>query len=187
MKAELEFRLAFHQRIEQSVRSTLSALRPREGVSPFVTLPDTVIGWAYVTPTTQLSLGTLDGLIQSGRLSILRDAELRNALAGWAGVLGELTEEELRSRDYLDNHLDPVLRSRVNLSPFVNTPLWNLLLAGDVTAPEFAGESRLPVDLEMIGVFSMRLALIQHGIDEFKPVQDEVSRILDLIGQSIAR
>jgi len=187
-KAELDQRLALHQRIEGSVRSTLDALRQaHDRGEPFVTVGDTALGWAYVPPTTQLALGTLNGLLASARLGLLRDRELRIVLSSLENVLGELTEEETRALAHVQDHLDPVMRRRVDVSPFVNNALIVSLLEGDLTAPGADGETRVPVDLEVIAVFAVRLAIGQHGIDEFPPLQQTIDRILRLIQASLAR
>ncbi|UCC85061.1 MAG: hypothetical protein JSW46_09170 [Gemmatimonadota bacterium] len=148
-RAELELYLRVHRRIEGSVRSTVDALRSGldRGVS-FVSIPDTALAWAYIPPTTQLSLGTLSGLLQSGRLGILQDPELRTALSGWAGMLGDLTEEETRSLEYVQYQLDPVLRKRVDVTAFVSNKLIGDLAAGNLPQAVVDGESRIPVDLE---------------------------------------
>ncbi len=187
-KAELDERLGLHQRIENSIRSTLIVLEQahRRGQAA-VSMPDTALAWAYVPPTTQLSLGTLSGLTDSGRLGLLRDRQLRIVLSSLETVLGELTEEETRAQGHVHNHLDPVVRRRIDISPFVSNEIIVALLAGDHNGPEFARETRLPVDTEMIGVFAVRLAVVQHLIDEFPPVFVTVDSILRHIESSLAR
>jgi hypothetical protein len=185
-RAELEWRLALHRRIEGSVRSTLSALkRGLEEEAAFVSVPDTALGWAYIPPTTQLSMGTLTGLLGAGRLGVIRDRELRAALAGWEGLLDELTEEEERSADYVLSHLGPVLRERMDVTPFRS--IVGPLFEGTLSETQRARESRVPVDFETVGVFAGRLQILTHGIEEFAPVQEEVERILGLIRSSLER
>jgi len=184
--AELQQRLGLHQRIEGSIRSTLTALKQAHDAGvPLVTIPDTALAWAYVPPTTQLALGTLNGMLASGRLGVLRDRQLRIVLSSLENVLGELTEEETRALAHVHDHLDPVLRRRLDVSPFVNNALIVSLLDGNVTAPGVRSETRVPADLEVIAVFAVRLAIIQHCIDEFPPVQDTVEAILRLIEASL--
>jgi hypothetical protein len=185
-KAELEYRLGFHRRIEGSVSSAVATLqRAREDGASSVSIPDTVLAWSYVPPTTQLSVATLDGLIQSGQLGILLDRELRNALSAWVHLLDEMTEGEVRSVDYVQSQLDPVLRNRVDVSRFVDTKLVRGLIDGNPPRADVNRESRMPADLETLGVFAVRLSIIEHVIEEFPPVQDEADRILRLIERSL--
>ncbi len=185
-RAELDFRAAFHGRIVHSIRTTLGSVREAyaQGMS-LATVPDTALGWAWITPTTQLALGTLDGLLATGRLSLLRDLELRAALSGWAGVLGELTEEEERALAHVDNQFDPALRRRMDISRFVNNAQYTAQLDGATHAPGFDLTSHVPVDLEVIGVFTMRLAILDHLVDEFPPVFEAADSILALIDRSL--
>jgi len=186
VQAQLEFRVGLHKRILTSVGSTLRALTDAlQDGSTFVSLPDTALAWAYIPPTTQVNLGTLNGLVASGRLGIIRNRELRAALASWGGLLAEITEEEVGSRNYVHSELDPVLRNRMNVTSFRN--LGDSLYYGLLGAQRMAMESRVPVDFEVAGVFASRFQIVDHAIDEFEPLQEEVSRILQLIEESRSR
>lgn len=185
-RTELERRRVFHARIEAATRSTTLALHEsRDRHENFAVVADTTLGLAYIAPTTQLGLGTARGLIQSGRLGILQDLALRKALSEWDGRLGELTEEEFRGHQYVHDHLDPVMRTRMDVSPFVGNRMAHLLLGREGPAP--TGSSRVPVDYETIGVFSMRLFIMEHGSEEFDAVLAEVDRILGLVEAARAR
>ncbi len=183
VQAELEFREGLHRRIRISVGSTLDALTDalREGVRT-VSIRDTALAWAYIPPTTQLNMGTLDGLVASGRMGIIRNPDLRAALASWGGLLAELTEEEVGSRDYVWFQMDAVMRTRMDVTPFRN--LGDSVFEGTLSPEEMMRESQVPVDSEVAGVFASRFQIVDHAIDEFEPLFEEVSRILELIEES---
>lgn len=172
--------MALHQRILRSVELVREELDQavRDG-SPFVVLPDTSLALLYIPPTTQLTLGTLDGLVGSARLGVIRDAELRSSLASWGSTLDELTEEELASRQYVNTELDRAFRDRMNVKPF----RW-VFSDGTLEAGEMGSASRVPAEVEILGVVASRYALLDHGIDEFPPVLDELDRLLELIARS---
>ena len=44
--------------------------------------------------TANLSTATLDAVVSAGRLQLIRDDELRSALAGWKAHLEDMAEEE---------------------------------------------------------------------------------------------
>lgn len=183
-RAELETYRGLQERIRTSVRSTGASLRDaRTGGSTFAVVPDTALGWVYISPTARPSLGTLAGLLASARLSIVRDPELRYALAGWSGVFDELAEEEGESRIYVMNQVDPVLRARVDVAPFRTIILRQA--DGTLTEAELGGNTRLPVDSETIGVFAGRMFYLDHGIDEYQPVLEHIDRILQMIDASL--
>lgn len=178
-REQLEGTLALHQRILRSVGFVREKLDEavRDG-SPFVTLPDTALAFLYIPPTTQLTLGTLDGLVGSARLGVIRNADLRSSLASWGSTLDELTEEEWASRQYVNTELDRALRARVNVNSF----RW--VLNETLESEESVSSSRVPAEVEILGVVATRYALLDHGIDEFPPVLAELDQLLDLIARS---
>jgi type II secretory pathway pseudopilin PulG len=177
---QLENSLALHQRILHSVELVREELDQgvRDG-APFVVLPDTSLALLYIPPTTQLTLGTLDGLVGSAHLGVIRDAELRSSLAAWGSTLDELTEEERDSRQYVNSELDRAFRARVNVKPF----RW-VFSDGTLDAGNMGSTSRVPAEEEILGVVASRYALLDHGIDEFPPVLAELDRLLELIARS---
>ena len=182
-KALLERYRNFQERIRASTLSTLTALQAASAAgASFVIVPDTALGWAYVPPTARPSLGTLDGLLASAHLSVVRNIELRNALASWKGVFDELAEEESEARIFVMEQMDPVLRARVNVAPFRTIALKHL--AGSLIPSELAAVSRIPVHDEVIGVFAARMFYLDHGIDEYAPVLQHVDLVLRLIDAS---
>jgi hypothetical protein len=176
---QLEGTLALHRRILHSVGFVRGELdRAIRDGSSYATLPDTALALLYIPPTTQLRLGTLDGLVGSARLGVIRDGELRASLASWGTTLDELTEEEWASREYVNTELDRAFRARMNVNPF----RWIL---GETLEAELPGStSSVPADVEILGVVATRYALLDHGIDEYPPVFDELDRLLELIGRS---
>ena len=178
------FYRSIQERILTSVTSVVdsldSALSRGEA---FVELPDTALSWAYIPPTTTVSLGTLDGLIGSGRLGIVRDRRLRSALGSWGMELAELAEEETDSRNLAYGDLDRTLRVRMNTNG-----LWaaaNRLHDGTLSAAAQNASRSVPVDTEVLGVFHLRQSILFHAIDEFDPLVAAVDTILELIEGSL--
>ena len=182
-KMMLERYRGLQRRIQHSIQATLDAARAAESNgSAFAEMPDTALGFMYIAPTARPSLGTLDGLVATARMGVIRDVELRNALASWSGLFEELAEEESESRRYVVQELDPVVRARVDVSRFRNINLH--ILDGTITPAELAATSRIPVDNEVIGVLMGRMFYLEHGIGEYEPVLKHIDRILQLIGES---
>jgi hypothetical protein len=147
-----------------------------------VVVSDTALGLAYITPTTAVTLGALEGLLASGRLGIVEDRELRDALGSWGSELAELTEEEIDSRALAFGDFDRTLRARVNTHGLWATA--NGLFQADPEALEPRSTRTIPADTEMIGVFHLRRSLLRHAIGEFEPLIAEIDRILALIERS---
>ncbi len=69
------------------------------------------------TSTIDLGQGVHDSLISSGRLELLANKRLRNALADWEGVLDEAHDDEFFSLGWVYAHMYPYLvQSGVPLS-----------------------------------------------------------------------
>jgi hypothetical protein len=177
---EFEVYYGWHQRITASVGLTLEAARKAmESGAAHISIPDTVLALVYLAPTFDPELGTLDGLLSSGHLGLIRDPQLRRSLAGWRGLLRDATEEEVRGQRYVVDQLDPVFRTRMDVSG----PLAILLAFVDdsLTAEQEARVSVLPVDTEVLGVLAMRHVVEEHGLEDLEDVRKEIDRILELI------
>jgi len=183
-RVDLQGRLETHTRILKSTQLvTASVSAAYQAGSTTVVLPDTALALLYIPPTTQLVLGTLDGVVASSRLGVISDPDLRSGLAAWGDNLAELTEEEWSSRELVLTDLDRVFRERMDVSPFRNLGL--AIVREVLEAPAAARTSTVPVDTEMVGVLGTRLQLQDHLVnDEFEPVFAEIDHLLDLIGQS---
>ena len=76
-----------------------------------------VTWWANI----EYSRGAIDGLIQSGRLNLIANERLRNALASIPSVYAYTTRAELNDRDTTNAVVIPFLNSHASLSQIANT------------------------------------------------------------------
>jgi hypothetical protein len=174
----------FQGRVLRNITSVADSLdRALRRGERSVVVADTSLVWSHLPPTTTVRLGTLDGLISSGRLGIIQDRRLRSALGAWGNELAELSEEEITLRELAYGDLDRVLRVRVNT--------WDLWTKGDsvffgTLSPESqARVRRIPADTEILGIFSVRYSILSHAMDEFDTLMEEVDSILALVEQSL--
>ena len=178
-RESIEFYRSNQQRILHSVSSIVDSLdsAERRGDASVV-LPDTALGWAYIPPTTSVSLGTLEGLVASGRMDIIESRELRTALALWGSQLEELTEEEVDLRALAYGEMDRELREEMNTKG-----LWAAGLAAYEGAPEevFGATRTVPASTEILGVFHLRKSILTHAMDEFDELLEEVDHIISLL------
>jgi hypothetical protein len=75
-----------------------------------IAVPDTllVLTLSY-NPSFDPSMGGLEALIGSGRLALIRNAELRLGLASLRDLMDDAREEELEARDISIRRVDPLL------------------------------------------------------------------------------
>jgi hypothetical protein len=109
--------LAVLERITRAGRSLLDTLyvEPDGEFAPVVdTLAFLGVGWQT---TFSPSLGALDGLVASGRLPQVTNAELRLDLAGLRDVLADAVEDEAFARQIAVEQLQPLIGERGDLRP----------------------------------------------------------------------
>lgn len=178
----IDAQVAKHRRVESAVLAILDALAEAERKGErFATIPDDTLLWALVPTTTQFGQGVLDGILVSGRLELIRDRDLRTALAEWGGVLADVTEDEENSRELVVNRLEPTLASRMDIRPFRRYAHH----LGTLPPSESGRSSQVPVDLETTGAFASRLYWLQHLIHEFEEPKAGAQRMLSLIDRSL--
>ena len=83
------------------------------------------------------------------------------------------------------DHLDPVLRSRMDVSRALG--ITEAMLNDLLSEEQRSAVSRLPVDTEVAGVLALRVRIIEHGIDDLERVREEIERIIVLIEPSLGR
>ena len=174
--------VAKHRRVESAVVSILDTLAKAERSGERTgAVPDGTLAWALVPTTTYFSQGTLGGILVSGRLGLIRDRELRTALAAWGGLLADVTEDENASRDIVINQLEPTLGSGMDIRAFRRYAHH----LGTLPPSEAGASSQVPADLRTTGAFASRLYWLQHVIAEFEEPKAEAQRILSLIDRSL--
>jgi hypothetical protein len=103
-------------RVISATRSVLALLDASSGATA-VQVQDTLVylstGWS---PSLDPSLGALEALITSGRLSQIDDPELRLQLAGVRDLLSDAMEEEATAREISLAQLFPLVRSELDFS-----------------------------------------------------------------------
>lgn len=180
--SRLERQANKHARIERDLTTIIDALgRAEQAGAASAPVADTTIAWALVPTTTQFSQGVLDGMLRTGQLQLVQDRELRTALAEWAGVLADVTEDEEASRDIVVYQLEPLLWRLMDVRA---ARTYDLLL-GTLPPSAMEATSDVPVNRELTGVLSTRRFWQRHTIREFSGPQEEGARILTLIRRSL--
>jgi hypothetical protein len=77
----------------------------------------TLWSWYLRGGTFDPVMGTLDGLLATGRLDLIQDAELRASLAAWPSRLENMTFLEITITDFIGHQLYPWLREQSALPP----------------------------------------------------------------------
>ena len=111
LRAEFETNQDILRGTERAHRRGLSAMLALVSVSETnlstAASLDTLFGAAAITPHYNPQTGALAASISSGRLSLIRNVELRSRLAGWDAVVSDLILDEETRRDFVIHELRP--------------------------------------------------------------------------------
>ncbi len=128
----LQERLARHEEIRRSLSTILEWVAPEPDLPSDSTVTEElwvgIGGWV----TYEDRRGVLDGLIASGRLSLIRDASLQAMLAGWGAEVADLAEDELAAVRDLDERLKPRWYALSPLGEGAFSPTYDRLLSDPV-------------------------------------------------------
>ncbi len=173
-----------HQRILRSVALVVELLdEALESGELTKAIPDSALAMTLIPPTTSVNLGTLSGLISSGRLRIIQNQELRRRLGSWGVSLEELSEEEIDSRRLVNEELFQALSTRINIHG-----LWdqaNAMIGRPVARDFRLTNIHVPVDIELMGLFEVRWNILKHTLKEFKDLLASIDAILQEIEKSL--
>lgn len=106
--AVLEETVARHERAMTAGETLLSWAGTAPGADEFAQL-DTLFRWALWPAHYHPSSGALRATISSGRLELIRSDSIRNRLAGWDGVLGDLILDEQTRREWIYAYMVPLV------------------------------------------------------------------------------
>ena len=81
--------------------------------------------------TPEVAAGTLNTLLASGRIGIIRDREVQQALAGWPALVENAYEDEVLVRNFLMDQLIPGLAGRVDLTGVMAARTTSGLVSGN--------------------------------------------------------
>ena len=181
-RGELQRQLDKHRRIDDDVAYVLATLGDaQDRGETHAAIINSRMAWALVGTTTQLSQGELNGLLSTGRLGLLRNGELRSALANWGGTLEDVTEDEVSTRVMIYEQIEPMLWRLMDTRSIRD---YQILLPG-TDGPDASLTSDIPVNRELIGALSTRRFWQQHILREFQGPINESERIIQLIDTSL--
>ena len=76
---------------------------------------DELIGFSRYITTFEPKTGILEGIINSGRLDLIKNVELRNELASWGGALDDLQKVEFDQSNIIISQYNPYLAKNLTI------------------------------------------------------------------------
>jgi len=172
------------------VAATSELLRLAAGDVPLrgVEHLDSLVWRSQLAPTWNPETGAHQALMSSGALSLIRDPELRELLAGWTGDVEEVLDNELLMRDYIFNVLMtfmaengiPLGRS-LQLEedgwPATSTPAPQAMMAYE----QYLEDPRFET------LLSARHHWAWLSVNEFTEIRDRIATIRSLLHQELGQ
>jgi hypothetical protein len=139
----------------------------------------------------EYSRGAIDGLIQSGRLTLIENEEMRRVLASIPSIYAATTRAELSDRDTTNGVVIPFLNTHASLSQIANTmakgrPGTRLSSTPPVyPASELQDHTALLRDPEFLGILVQEHWNHLEAIGGYKSLKATLENALRLIDQEL--
>ena len=177
-------RLATHEGSLLLFRRLLDAIYSGKWNANELNMDQTLL-WLLSPNTTDLGGGALDGLVNSGRIELLSSKVLREKLAGWEGVFGEVRDDEINNSNLVFDRVIPyLLRWKVPINGAFSAYDWPM--AAKSLAEDADALSRLLSDAEFQVLVEIRYGYGSHTTGEFEQAIAAADEILEEIDKSIA-
>jgi hypothetical protein len=131
-------------------------------------------GWWTYDP----QMGVLDGIIQSGKLSVIESNQLRTMLAYWPNLLEDLAEDQVDIANYTRDFIHPLFQREIalrNLEPISETGLSQF--SWDVSA--------LLGSRDFENAIQQKFVLVQEVLGYYDDLQAHIDNTLVQIRQEI--
>jgi len=147
-----------------------------------VSIPDTQIAALIQTSTFEAELPVYEGLVRSGRIEIIENNDIINAIAVWERNLRNTSEQQLAGRRFVNDQLLPALASNPNLQHV----LLNQFAPVQVAPLDPDGMTEIRVDPLVVNLVAQRYfwaALARRSMtstrDSADQVMFEISKFLE--------
>lgn len=175
-----------HDLMRTAMEELLQATESGRWTTTEFTLDEAVIRSMW-PPTTELSGGVRDALIQAGRLEVISNRALREKLALWAGIHAEVFDDEEFSRGIVFNQMMPFLISQgFDLSGVLHG-LSGADASGNHLGQDESEVQRLLGDRRFRALIQFRLGFWIHAMQEYETGLQAIEEILALIDQAQER
>lgn len=183
MRAEFEASLSQLDALITSVQThaanvdSLIALLKEAGDKP-VMVPGHLLGSAITWRTSDVSTSTVDALIASGDLNLLKNLELRKSLAGLPAFLSDITEDEIVSQTFAETHM-AVFLAREGLAEIAYA---NRQRFDGLSAP---GEISVLPTPELIGYLAVRRVHFWYSEVGLPTIQVYLEKLIEQIDNEL--
>jgi len=170
---------------ERQARHVLRMLAEVAGAEPGTPMPfrDSVLADLVGWRTTDVSSGTLDALLASGRLTAMRNPDLRRMLAEWPAELHDGLEDEELARDFLVYSMAPRLAGE---GVMFRAYTAHLGLSNLPAALELEHDIEVTASVALADLLAERLRHLHYNAGSSVRLQELIGRILEVLEDELA-
>ncbi len=166
-----------HDYSARRLESLIAQIRDANDMTQ-VTVPDAVLVPLVAWRTSDISTGTLDGLLSSGNLAEIDNSDIRQLLAAWPSEVGNAQEDENLARDFVENVVVQSLLGQGILEPaYRSRPLPGQL---DMDT-QIDTKTVLSVSPVLIEMATIRIVHIRMAGASISQLREKIKHILNLI------
>ena len=144
---------------------------------------DSIIAVLLINPTYNSQTGSLEVLFNSGKINMIQDPEIKEALMLWPQVVEDIKEDEVYSSEHLRYELYPFIRKYISVKD-VNAQVdyKNLKMFEDLNSSPFASDyESLFGNIEFEGILAARELTLSVSQIQTKDLIDFAREIIVLI------
>lgn len=178
---QLALRISNHERLS-SGSGALAGMLQRAGPE-LVTVPDSLLITLLITPTFDPTLGTLEEAQNSGRTSLIQNAELRRLLSSWSGQARDVREEEQLSLQLVQREFYPSLGRLVVLADLMaEGGSW---VEGTPSERLRSGSTAVPASPPLINFAAQRAQRSRRAALELADLRAHMDAIIKLLEHEV--
>ena len=184
---EFEENNAFRERIISSTKVLYSIMNTKHHNYSKKQL-DSIISELFINPTYNGQSETLNILFNSGKINIISNDSIKNALVLWPQQIEDMTEDEIYSSNIVYNSLYPNLKRYVPLLDITNSLQYKFKLSNYSQGSAFTSDyDNLFNDREFESTLATREVTITVSLVQTRQLIETAEGIIELIDNEINR
>ena len=166
-----------HDSTARSLESLIAQIRDTNGAIQ-VTVSDAALVALVAWRTSDISTGTLDSLLSSGKLAEIENSDIRQSLAAWPSEVGDTQEDEILARDFVQNVVvQSLLGQGILESAYRSRPL-----PGNLDEEiEADSTTTFSISPELIDLATIRIIHSQMASQSLSQLRVRIRQILEII------
>jgi hypothetical protein len=147
---------------------------------------DSIISELFINPTYNGQSETLNILFNSGKINIISNDSIKNALVLWPQQIEDMTEDEIYSSNIVYNSLYPILKRYVPLLDITNSLQYKFKLSNYAERSAFYTDyDNLFNDREFESTLASREVVITVSLIQTRQLIETAKEIIELIDKEI--